>query len=100
MSVCRFVVSLPAVLFACALGSAGLGGCYDLSTNGPRPEDFESPPGTSEPAKTEERLATPASPTALDRGDVVVKALAAPTPPADEAARALLPNRKATEPTP
>lgn len=99
MSVWRSVVSVPAVFFVCALGSAGLGGCYGLSTNGPRPEDFESTPVTSEP-KTEERLATPASPTALDRSDAVVRALAGPTPPADEAYRALLPNRKATEPTP
>ena len=99
MSVVRFFVSIPAVLFACALGSAGLGGCYDLSTSGPRPEDFESTPGASEP-KTEEGPATAASPTALDRSDVVANALAAPTPPGTEANRALLPAEKATDPTP
>jgi hypothetical protein len=84
MSVCRFVVSIPAVLLACALGSAGLGGCYDLSTNGPRPEDFAQSPGA--PQVQEQNEAQPASPTALDRSDVLVQALAAtPSARTDEA---------------
>ena len=40
---------------ALSVPCASLGGCYDLSTSGPRPEDFTSKPAPSEPEETHER---------------------------------------------
>ncbi len=89
MSPLRLVASLPVVLFACAVGSAGLGGCYDLSTSGPRPEDFTSTPAASEP-EVDKQTAPPASATALDRSDAILQVFGSATPPAAEP-NALLP---------
>ena len=84
MSALRLVASIPVVFFACALGSAGLGGCYDLSTSGPRPEDFANAPAASEP-EVEKQTASPASATALDRSDAILQVFgSSPTPPAAE----------------
>ena len=96
MSLLRLVASIPAVLFACALGSAGLGGCYDLSSSGPRPEDFANTPASE--AKVDEQASSPASPTALDRSDVLLQALGSdPTPPSAEASGALLPAQNVSD---
>ena len=100
MSVCRSLASIPVVLLACALGSAGLGGCYDLSTSGPRPEDFANSPAASEPEVQAQPVAH-GSPTDLDRSQALVKALATgSTPPSAEANAARLPVERASEPTP
>lgn len=96
MSPLRLVASLPVVLFACALGSAGLGGCYDLSTSGPRPEDFANTPAASEPA-AEKQTTPPASPTALDRSDAILQVFGSgPTPPTAEP-NVLLPAQNITD---
>ena len=97
MSLCRFFASIPAVLLACALGSAGLGGCYDLSTSGPRPEDFARSPGA--PQVEEQNELPPANPAERDRSDLLVQALAAtPTAPSAQAEGALPAPQKVTEP--
>jgi hypothetical protein len=75
MSLVRICVSIPAIVVACAVGSAGLGGCYDLSTSGPRPEDFAREPSASGPQVEEQTEARPASPTALDTSDALLQAL-------------------------
>ncbi len=98
MSLLRIVASIPAVLVACVLASAGLGGCYDLSTNGPTREDFAQDRGAGNAQVDPQDEPPPANPTALDRSDTVVHALTNdPAPPsAPEANGALLPPEKAT----
>ena len=85
MSLLRICLSVPAVLLACTVGSAGLGGCYDLSSSGPRPEDFAAAPPEHGAQADEKNEARPASPTALDTSDAVVRAIAAPASAEDEA---------------
>jgi hypothetical protein len=64
MSAMRSFLSVPTLFAALALGSLGalsLGGCYDLSTTGPRPEDFvrdrnSNETQTQEQGQTEQRV--------------------------------------------
>ncbi|MDB4935948.1 MAG: hypothetical protein JWP87_2920 [Labilithrix sp.] len=65
MPVVRNVVSMPALyaFLAVALASVSLGGCYDLSTSGPRPEDFvraHDETETQEQGQTGQRVDAPA----------------------------------------
>ena len=84
MSFVRICVSLPAAVVACAIASVSLGGCYDLSTSGPRPDDFRGQSDTTEPEQQDQDQTEtpPADPTALDRGSNVIQAVAAQTPDA------------------
>jgi hypothetical protein len=82
MSFFRLVAAIPAVLVTCA----ALGGCYDLSTSGPRPEDFAQ--GASSPQVEEQNEAHPASPTAVDDSDAVLQALDADPSPVNAAGAA------------
>jgi hypothetical protein len=66
MSSVRTGVSISSLLVACAFGSV-LGGCYDLSTSGPRPEDFAKSSGATEPQAQDETEAPHAGATELDR---------------------------------
>lgn len=92
MSFARSCLSIPAVLFACAVGSAGLGGCYDLSSSGPRPEDFSrAPGGSSSQVVQEQSEGHPASPTALDDSSDVLEAVEADLLPVSVANEAVLP---------
>jgi hypothetical protein len=75
MSLLRICVSIPAIVVACAIGSAGLGGCYDLSSSGPRPEDFARAPASNGTAVDEQNEARPDSPTELDTSDALVESL-------------------------
>ena len=81
MSFVRICLSIPAVLVACAVGSAALGGCYDLSSSGPRPEDFAAAPTANGTQAIAHDEAPAANPTAFDTSDDVVHAFAAPPAP-------------------
>jgi hypothetical protein len=86
MSFVRTCLSIPAVVVACAFGSV-LGGCYDLSTSGPHPEDFAKSSGGNEPQVQEEAEGRPSAATELDRSAYGVQPLyveSAASDPADD----------------